>query len=336
MEYPNGLCFRCLGYCGTTFGGRHLLAAGFAVESLQPGAHSKNAPDSKIETFMPPTPPVVLTIAGFDPSSGAGVTADIKTIAAQGCYGVACITALTVQSTRGVRRTEAVSAGLVRETLEELAEDVAIAAVHIGMLGNRVVAEAVAGFLEKSRLGNVVLDPVLRSSSGTVLLEGQGSAVLVERLLPLATVVTPNIDEAADLTGLAVSNPEEMRVAAERLHAMGAANVVVTGGHLEKAIDVLGFTTPAGAFEFEVFQSPRLATTSTHGTGCAFATALACHLAQGRSLPESVLLTKAYVAAAIASAHPLGTGHGPVHHLYRMNEPSRMRARAAESGSSEH
>jgi hydroxymethylpyrimidine/phosphomethylpyrimidine kinase len=272
---------------------------------------------------MPPTPPVVLTIAGFDPSSGA-------------CYGVACITALTVQSTRGVQRTEAMAAEMVRETLDELAGDIPIAAVHIGMLGDRAVAEAVAGFLEDAKLPNVVLDPVLRSSSGAVLLEGKGSAVLVERLLPLATVVTPNIDEAADLTGLVVSNPEEMRVAAERLHAMGAANVVVTGGHLEKAIDVLGFTTPVGAFEFEVFQSPRLATTSTHGTGCAFATALACHLAQGRSMPESVLLTKAYVAAAIANAHPLGTGHGPVHHLYRMNEPSRMRARAAESGGGEH
>jgi len=159
-------------------------------------------------------------------------------------------------------------------------------------------------------------------------------AILVERLLPLATVMTPNIDEAAHLTGLTVTNPAEMRLAAEHLHEMGVRNVVVTGGHLEKAIDVLGFTTPSGVFEFEVFQSPRLATTSTHGTGCAFATALACHLAHGRSLPEAVLLTKAYVAAAIANAHPLGKGNGPVHHLYRMSEPSRQRVR--ETVASEH
>jgi hydroxymethylpyrimidine/phosphomethylpyrimidine kinase len=287
---------------------------------------------------MPPnpsaSPPVVLTIAGFDPSSGAGVTADIKTIAAQGCYGVACITGLTVQSTSGVRRTEAVSAGLVRETLEELARDISIAAVHIGMLANHNVAGVVAGFLEQWRLPNVVLDPVMRSSSGSELLEPKGAAILRERLLPLATAVTPNIDEAAHLTGLSVTNPGEMRLAAEHLHGLGAANVVITGGHLERAIDVLGFTTPAGAFEFEVFQSPRLVTTSTHGTGCAFATALACQLAHGRSLPEAVLLTKAYVAAAIANAHPLGKGHGPVHHLYRMNEPSRQRARAADMGES--
>ena len=289
---------------------------------------------------MPPnalaSPPVVLTIAGFDPSSGAGVTADIKTIAAQGCYGVACITALTVQSTSGVHRAEPVSATLVAETLAELARDISIAAVHIGMLADHKIAAVVAEFLETHRLLNVVLDPVLRSSSGAVLLEPKGAAILLERLLPLATAVTPNIDEAAHLTGLSVTNPAEMRAAAQHLHGLGIANVVVTGGHLDRAIDVLGFTTPAGAFEFEIFQSPRLATTSTHGTGCAFATALACHLAHGRSLPEAVLLTKAYVAAAIANAHPLGKGHGPVHHLYRMNEPSRQRSRAADVGGSSH
>ena len=289
---------------------------------------------------MPPTPPVVLTIAGFDPSSGAGVTADIKTMAAQGCYGVACITALTVQSTGGVRRTVAVDPALVGETLEELARDVSFDAVHIGMLANAAVAMTVAEFLEgfggkgsraKGGLPNVVLDPVLKSSSGAALLEADGVRVLIERLLPLATAVTPNIDEAAHLTGLTVTNRDEMRAAALRLHAMGAANVVVTGGHLDKAIDVLGFTTPAGGFEFEVFQSPKLATSSTHGTGCAFATALACNLALGRGMPESVLLTKAYVTAAMANAHPLGKGQGPVHHLYRMNQPARMRASAAEA-----
>ena len=283
---------------------------------------------------MSSTPLVVLTIAGFDPSSGAGITADIKTIAAHGCYGVACITALTVQSTRGVRRNEPISAALIRETLDELASDIALDAVHIGMLGNAAVAAVVADFLDRRKPRNVVLDPIVKSSSGAELLDPKGSRVLVERILPLADVITPNIDEACHLTGLAVANSEQMRLAAERLHAMGAANVVVTGGHLDRAIDVLGFTTPAGNFEFEVFQSPRLQTTSTHGTGCAFSTTLACHLALGRGLPEAVLLTKAYVAAAIANAHPLGQGNGPVHHLYRMHQPARM-VRAA-SGVSDH
>src|SRR5271154_6466995 len=137
---------------------------------------------------MAEKPPVVLTIAGFDPSSGAGVTADIKTIAAHGCYGVACITAMTVQSTVGVRRVEAVNAELVMETLQELADDVAIGAVHIGMLGSAKVARAVAEFLGqrtgKARLPNVVLDPILKSSSGTDLLDGAGTKILIEKLVP--------------------------------------------------------------------------------------------------------------------------------------------------------
>jgi hydroxymethylpyrimidine/phosphomethylpyrimidine kinase len=272
-------------------------------------------------------PPVVLTIAGFDPSSGAGITADIKTIAAHGCYGVACISALTVQSTAGVRRVEPVSPELVTETLKELAEDVEIAAVHIGMLGSGRVVRAVADFLEKQKFPEVVLDPILKSSSGTNLLDSAGARVLVERLLPLATVATPNVDEASALTGLAVTNPEQMRAAAAKLHAMGAAAVVITGGHLEKAIDLLSFTTRRGV-EQEVFKSERQRSNSTHGTGCAFATAMTCHLALGRGLPEAVLLAKAYVAAAIANAHPLGHGVGPVHHLYRMHQQRRAIARA--------
>jgi hydroxymethylpyrimidine/phosphomethylpyrimidine kinase len=268
-------------------------------------------------------PPVVLTIAGFDPCSGAGVTADIKTIAAHGCYGIACIAALTVQSTVSVRRVELVDAKLVAETLTELVSDLAIAAVHIGMLGSGQVARSVAGFLREHKLPNVVLDPILKSSSGTALIDAEGVGVLVEELLPLASVVTPNIEEASALTGLVVTDPEQMRVAARRLHEMGASAVVVTGGHLEKAIDLLSFTTKRG-IEQELFKSARLRSNSTHGTGCAFATSIACHLAMGRGLPEAVLLAKAYVSAAISNAYPLGHGSGPVHHLYRMHQQRRV------------
>jgi hydroxymethylpyrimidine/phosphomethylpyrimidine kinase len=271
---------------------------------------------------MGQAPPVVLTIAGFDPSSGAGITADIKTIAAHGCYGVACISALTVQSTAGVRRVEPVSPELVTDTLKELASDVEIAAVHIGMLGSGRVVRAVADFLARQKFPEVVLDPILKSSSGANLVDAAGARVLVERLIPLATVVTPNVDEASALTGLAVTNPEQMRAAAAKLHSMGAAAVVVTGGHLEKAIDLLSFTTKRGV-EQEIFKSERQRSNSTHGTGCAFATAMTCHLALGRGLPEAVLLAKAYVTAAIANAHPLGHGIGPVHHLYRMHQQRR-------------
>jgi hydroxymethylpyrimidine/phosphomethylpyrimidine kinase len=276
---------------------------------------------------MAERPPVVLTIAGFDPSSGAGVTADIKTIAAHGCYGVGCITAMTVQSTAGVRRVEAVDAGLVTETLEELAADIPIAAVRIGMLGSAKVVRAVVEFLgsrsgKTGKLPNVVLDPILRSSSGAELLDAAGTRMMIEKLIPLADVITPNVDEAAVLTGLKVADLDEMRAAAAKLHSMGANAVVVTGGHLEKAIDLLSFKGKDG-LEEEVFKAERQRSNSTHGTGCAFATAMACHLALGRGLAEAALLAKTYVAAAIAAGHPLGRGTGPVHHLYRMNQQRR-------------
>jgi hydroxymethylpyrimidine/phosphomethylpyrimidine kinase len=271
---------------------------------------------------MAATPPVVLTIAGFDPSSGAGITADIKTIAAHECYGVSCITALTIQSTRGVRRVEALDPALIAETLQELVLDLPIGAVHVGMLGNAQVVEAVADFLSQACLPHVVLDPILKSSSGADLLDRAGTQLLIERLLPLAELVTPNLDEASALTGIAVTNLHQMREAAACLHGLGATNVVVTGGHLEKAIDLLSFRTDRGT-ETEVFKAERQRSNSTHGTGCAFATALACHLAHGRGLPEAVLLSKAYVSAAIANAHPLGQGVGPLHHLYRMGQQRR-------------
>jgi hydroxymethylpyrimidine/phosphomethylpyrimidine kinase len=288
--------------------------------------------------LMAEKPPVVLTIAGFDPSSGAGVTADIKTIAAHGCYGVACITAMTVQSTAGVLRVEAVDPALVTETLEELARDISIAAVHIGMLGTGKVVKAVAEFLGRgagrvglgNKLPNIVLDPILKSSSGADLLDAAGTRLLIEKLIPLADVLTPNVDEAAALTGLKVTDLDQMRSAASKLHEMGSAAVVITGGHLDKAIDLLSFTTKHGV-EQEVFKAERQRSNSTHGTGCAFATAMACHLALDRGLAEAALLAKTFVTAAIAAGHPVGRGTGPVHHLYRMHQQRRAAGTGTES-----
>ena len=278
---------------------------------------------------------MVFTIAGFDPSSGAGVTADIKTIAAHGCYGVACITALTVQSTAGVHRVEAVDSSLITETLQELAADLPIAAVHIGMLATGKIVRAVADFLAQgagkpalSKLPNIVLDPIVKSSSGADLLDTSGVKLLVEKLIPLADVLTPNVDEAALLTGLKVTDLDQMRLAANKFHEMGSRALVITGGHLDKAIDLLSFTSKRG-IEQEVFKAERQRSNSTHGTGCAFSTAMACHLALDRGLPEAALLSKTYVTAAIAAGHPLGRGTGPLHHLYRMHQ----QRRAAGSGS---
>jgi hydroxymethylpyrimidine/phosphomethylpyrimidine kinase len=274
---------------------------------------------------MPSTPPVVLTIAGFDPSSGAGITADIKTIAAHECYGIACITALTVQSTQGVRKVEPIDPKLVAETLDTLLSDTPPAAVHVGMLANEQLVEVVADCLSGKRLPKgtpIVVDPIIRSTSGAELLSSAGKELLVKRLFPQADVITPNTAEAAALTGLPVTDLEDMRSAASYLHSLGAANVVITGGDLEKAIDLLSFAGSRGP-ETEVFKSDRLRSNSTHGTGCAFATAMSCHLAHGRGLPEAVLLAKAYVSAAIGNAYPLGRGIGPLNHLYRMNQQRR-------------
>jgi hydroxymethylpyrimidine/phosphomethylpyrimidine kinase len=282
---------------------------------------------------MAESPQIVLTIAGFDPSSGAGVTADIKTVAAHGCYGVACITAMTVQSTAGVRRVESMDPALITDTLEELAADMAIAAVHIGMLGNGKTVSAVADFLGarkgKSKIPNIVLDPILKSSSGATLLDPAGVKLLTEVLLPIADVITPNIDEAAILTGIGIKNLDDMRAAAHRFHEMGATATVITGGHLDKAIDLLSFTTRKGV-EQEVFKAEKQRSNSTHGTGCAFSTAIACHLALDRGLPEATLLAKTYITAAISAGHPLGSGIGPVNHLYRMNQQRRAAASASE------
>ncbi len=278
---------------------------------------------------MAVTPPVVLTIAGFDPSSGAGITADIKTIVAHECYGVSCITAITVQSTQGVQRVVPVKPEIISEILQELTSDIEIAGVHIGMLGTGEAVRAVAEFLGRVPLPHVVLDPILKSSSGADLLNQAGSQMLIEKLIPLVEVITPNLDEASALTGFPVANLDQMRNAAAKLHSLGATNAVITGGYLEKATDLLSFTTSRGV-EQEVFKAEKLRSNSTHGTGCAFSTALACHLAHGRGLPEAVLLSKAYVGAAIANAHPLGRGIGPVNHLYRMNRQRRTSAAVPE------
>ena len=267
---------------------------------------------------MPQTPPVVLTIAGLDPSSGAGVTADIKTIAAHGCYGVSAVTALTVQSSQAVKRVIPVEGTLLADTLQELKDDCQVSAVHVGMLGSGEVANVVADFLEAAKLPNVVLDTVLDSSSGAGLLDEAGLQVLQERLVRQATVITPNIPEAGALTGMEIAEVDDMKQAASRLHEMGAMAVVITGGHLEKAIDLLSLKDEYT----QLFRSDKVDSPNTHGTGCAFSTAIACQLALERPLSTAVLLAKSYVTAAITSGYPIGKGPGPVNHMYRMkNHP---------------
>jgi hydroxymethylpyrimidine/phosphomethylpyrimidine kinase len=268
-------------------------------------------------------PPVVLSVAGYDPSSGAGITADIKTAASLGCYAVTCITALTVQSTQGVFGVQPLAPELVARTLEALADDAEIAAVRLGMLGSGAVAAAVAGFLESTRLPNVVLDPVIRSSSGTALLDEAGVQVLRTLLIPLCDVITPNVDEAAALIKADPPPPgaawdvvlPRAREMAAGLHKLGARAVVITGGHLQSANDYLSYKAASGENREEIVSGGQIESRSTHGTGCAYATALACRLALGDTLLEGVHAAKEYVRKAIVAAYPLGKGIGPVNHF---------------------
>lgn len=258
------------------------------------------------------SPPILLTIAGFDPSGGAGIAADLKTFSAHNCYGVAALTAVTVQSTRGVRGVQPISAELLRAQLDELVRDISVAAVKVGMLATRANVQVVAELLEKKKFPVVVLDPVLRSTSGMELLEAAGVKELSKRLLGLATVVTPNIAEATALTDVSIKGVEDMKAAAERLHSLGAKAVIITGGDLEKPLELL-----YDGKEFKPFESVRVKSENTHGSGCTFSSAIAANLASGRQLEEAVVLAKAYVAKAIEKGYPIGKGKGPLNHFYR-------------------
>lgn len=262
--------------------------------------------------------PAVLTIAGFDPSSGAGVTADLKVFAAHSLYGLAAITALTVQSTQGVRRLHAVNPGFLAETLECLAEDVEISGVKIGMLGTVEIVSVISRFLAGSGIprDHIVLDPIVRSSSGRTLLDQAGLDLLQSELLPQVGWVTPNLDELAKLAGSEVSGRESIPVAARLLAAAHPGlNVVVTGGHLDPPDDFLLASTG----EEHWFPGRKIETTATHGTGCTFSSALLAQLVAGSPTAETVARAKQYVHTAMEAAYPVGKGRGPLNHLYRLD-----------------
>jgi hydroxymethylpyrimidine/phosphomethylpyrimidine kinase len=266
---------------------------------------------------MSDAPPILLTIAGFDPSCGAGTAADLKTFAAHGCYGVAAITSLTVQNTQGVESVHNTPSAELRAQLEALAKDCDIAAVKIGMLGNRGNAVVVAEFLDAHKFAHVVLDPVMKSSSGAELLDAGGIKFVATELLKRASVITPNVSEAEILTGLTIKDVADMEAAARKLVEMGARAVIVKGGHMDRAVDVL-----FDGNEIVQLSGERIKTENTHGTGCAFASALTAQLASARSLVEAATLAKAYVTKAIEKGYPIGKGRVPLDHFYRQrSEP---------------
>ncbi len=258
-------------------------------------------------------PPILLTIAGFDPSCGAGVAADLKTFAAHGCYGIAAITSLTVQNTQKVEAVHNTPSAELREQLEVLVSDCEIAAVKVGMLGNRGNAVVVAEFLDAHKFAYVVHDPVMKSSTGTELLDTGGINYIVAELLKRSSVITPNVPEAEILTGIAIRDVADMEAAARKIVEMGARAAIVKGGHMEKATDVLFDGT-----EIHLLSGDRVKMENTHGTGCTFASALTAQLAAGRPLYEALTLAKTYVVKAMEKAYPVGKGRVPLDHFYRM------------------
>jgi hydroxymethylpyrimidine/phosphomethylpyrimidine kinase len=255
-----------------------------------------------------------LTIAGSDSGAGAGIQADLKTFAAHGVYGTSAITAITAQNTRGVTGWEPVSPGLVVAQIEAVYSDIGADAVKTGMLANAAIVEAVAATIRQLGISVLVVDPVMIAKGGDRLLEEAAVAAIRMHLLPLATVVTPNVPEAEELAGMRITSLSDMATAARRILELGPRVVLVKGGHLagDESIDV--GADARGMFEF---RGPRLATNQTHGTGCTLASAIAANLALGYEVRDAIGRARIYLEGAIRNAPGLGHGHGPLSHFWR-------------------
>ncbi len=272
---------------------------------LQPSSHS------------PTAPPRVLTVAGSDSGGGAGIQADLKTMLALGVHGMSVIAAVTAQNSLGVQGYWELPVEAVRAQFRSVVDDIGVQAVKTGMLASAELVETVAELIAGVWVGGgvpVVVDPVGVSKHGDSLLAASAVSVLRDRLLPVATVVTPNLHEVAQLTGITVAREDEMSDAAKALQELGPDWVLVKGGHLEgEAADLL--RGPDGREYW--YRAPRYDNRHTHGTGCTLASAIASHLALGLSVPDAVAASKAYVTGAIAAGFPLGAGIGPVDHGWR-------------------
>lgn len=261
--------------------------------------------------------PACLTIAGLDPSGGAGIIADLKTFSAFRCYGAAAITSVTFQNTQAVYGAEALSPESVKGQIDPILDDFRIDAFKTGMLPNKGVIDVVADIISERNLTNAVIDPVVRSTSGFDLIDDAALSALIDRLFPHAAIVTPNIPEAERITGMKITDEDSVLRAAEKMSAMGARCVLIKGGHfpvkkdgVQYARDVLLIESNPIVIEVEFVESR-----ATHGTGCTLAAAIAASLASGRSVEDSVRVAKAYVTAAIKSSPMLGKGHPAVNHL---------------------
>jgi hydroxymethylpyrimidine/phosphomethylpyrimidine kinase len=263
------------------------------------------------------TTPVALTIAGSDSSGGAGIQADLKTFAALGVYGASAITALTAQDTRGVTAVHAIPAEFVAAQIDAVFGDLGVGAVKIGMVAERATIEAVAAALKRWLPRKVVLDPVMVATSGDRLLATDAVDALRNSLFPLATVVTPNLPEAAALLGEPMaSSAETIEDQGRRLLASGCRAVLIKGGHGQGSESIDYLIEASGRL---ALAAPRIATKNTHGTGCSLSAAIAAELAKGEAMVDAVRNAKTFVSAAIAAADRVGVGHGrgPIHHFHR-------------------
>lgn len=269
------------------------------------------------------TRPLALTVAGFDPSGGAGIVADIKTFTAFGCFATAAVTSLTYQNTTGVFGAAHQTAEAVRAQVLPVVEDFKVAGAKTGMLPTREIISEVARLFREEALPAPVVDPVVRSTSGFDLIDDEALEALKRDLLPLARVLTPNVPEAERITGLSVRDEEGMRRAALRMREMGARAVLVKGGHLAgaRAFDLLD-----DGGQTIIFSATRIETTATHGTGCTLAAAIAACLARGMTLEAAVGAAKRFVTDAIRHAPRLGRGHSPINH----DVPVRLEAGVGE------
>jgi hydroxymethylpyrimidine/phosphomethylpyrimidine kinase len=260
---------------------------------------------------------IALTIAGSDSGGGAGIQADLRTFAAHGLHGASAITAVTAQNTVAVVDYMALEPRMVVAQIDAVASDMTVSAVKTGMLASRAIVEAVAEALARLRLPHLVVDPVMVAKSGDRLLDAEAEAAYLERLFPLAEIVTPNLAEAEALLRRPVRSVEAMDGAARDLHALGPRAVLVKGGHLEgDPVDVL-----FDGERIEELKAPRIATRNTHGTGCTLSAAIAARLALGLELGEAVRGAKAYLTEALRGAYALGRGAGPVDHLHPLTRP---------------
>lgn len=256
----------------------------------------------------------LLTIAGSDSCGGAGIQADLKTFSAHQVFGMSVITAVTAQNTQGVFAVQDISPEIIQKQIEVIFDDIVVDAIKVGMVSRTETIKTIAETLGRFSIDNLVIDPVMVSKSGYHLLQPEAKEALIKYLLPMATVVTPNLPEAEVITGLSLCSLDDMLRAALQIYSMGPKYVLVKGGHLEgAAVDIL-----YDGKDFTYFNSPRIPTKNTHGTGCTLSSAIAANLGKGLSVPEAIEKAKKYITIAIENSFSIGKGVGPVHHFYEL------------------